>query len=75
MRSGGFRVTSRLAQVKQPVLLLWGQQDRILEPSTAPKLAAALPAGARLRMVEACGHCAHLEQPAVVRDEMLAFMK
>lgn len=74
MRSGGYVVASRLGQVTQPALVLWGRQDRVLAPETAPKLAAALP-NARLEWVPECGHVAHLEQPKLTRDLIVEFMR
>lgn len=74
MRSGGYAVASRLGTVQQPALVLWGQQDRVLEPSSAPKLAAALPAS-RLEWIPECGHVAHLEQPKLTRDLIVEFMR
>lgn len=74
MRSGGYAVASRLGSVTQPSLVLWGQQDRVLDPASAPKLAAALPAS-RLVWVPECGHVAHLEQPKLVRDLIAEFMR
>jgi pimeloyl-ACP methyl ester carboxylesterase len=43
-------------------LVLWGREDKILEPSYAEKFMKELP-NARLVWVEKCGHVAHLEQP------------
>lgn len=74
MRSGGYAVASRLGQVAQPALVLWGRQDRVLDPESAPKLAAALPAS-RLEWVPDCGHVAHLEQPELARDLIVEFMR
>jgi hypothetical protein len=45
-----------------PTLVLWGRQDKILEPAMAARFEADLPDG-RLVWVEECGHCAHLEAP------------
>jgi pimeloyl-ACP methyl ester carboxylesterase len=60
--------------VQQPTLVLWGRQDEILPPSTAAKFEQALPNG-RLVWVEACGHCAHLEQPQFAAEQIMAFFR
>lgn len=65
MRSGGYSISSRIQEVQQPTLVLWGRQDEILEPKYAAQFEAALPNG-RLQWVEDCGHCAHLEKPTEV---------
>ncbi len=51
---------------------MWGRNDEILEPSYAGRFEATLP-NCRLRWVEECGHCAHLEQPELAAAEILAF--
>lgn len=51
-----------LARVRQRVLLLWGRHDRIVDPSGATALLRDLP-GARLTLLDRCGHMPMLEQP------------
>lgn len=63
-----------VARVRQPMLLLWGRHDRIVEPSGATALLAELPS-ARLRLLDRCGHMPMLEQPDAFHaalDEFLA---
>lgn len=62
MQSGGFKVRNSIAKVPMETLVLWGREDKILEPSYAEKFMKELP-NARLVWVEKCGHVAHLEQP------------
>jgi pimeloyl-ACP methyl ester carboxylesterase len=73
MRSGGYSISARIADVTQPTLVLWGRQDEILEPSYAAKFEAALPNGT-LQWVEESGHCPHLEQPAETAAAILRFV-
>ncbi|CAM9641487.1 unnamed protein product, partial [Phaeothamnion confervicola] len=64
MRSGGFSVSKRMAEVTAPSLVLWGRQDEILDPKTArPERFVEEMPRAELRYVENCGHVPHLEQP------------
>ncbi|KAG2454922.1 hypothetical protein HYH02_000751 [Chlamydomonas schloesseri] len=72
MRSGGYAISSKIGQVQQEVLVMWGRNDEILEPSYAGRFESTLP-NCRLRWVEQCGHCAHLEQPELAAAEILAF--
>jgi pimeloyl-ACP methyl ester carboxylesterase len=51
-----------LKSVKAPSLVVWGDKDRVVPPSTAKRFLAALP-NARLEVVKDCGHCVDLEQP------------
>ena len=73
LKSGGFVMSSKVAQVKQRTLVLWGKNDEILEPSTAEKFRATLP-DSKIVIVEKCGHCPHLEQPEVAAEEILNFI-
>ncbi|MGQ0601080.1 MAG: alpha/beta fold hydrolase [Anaerolineales bacterium] len=61
------RVDSRpsLAQIACPTLVLAGRQDDLCPPELHEEMAAAIP-GARLVMIEQCGHLSALEQPQAV---------
>jgi pimeloyl-ACP methyl ester carboxylesterase len=52
----------RLAAVKAPTLVLWGESDRIVTPDYGRAFAAAIP-GARFQLVPASGHMPQLETP------------
>lgn len=71
--SGGFVVSNKVAAVEQPTLVIWGRDDRILEPSTAELFQASLPRS-QLYWVEACGHVPHLEKPREAADAVLGFL-
>lgn len=63
-----------LPGIQCPTLLIAGQQDLIAPPETQREMAAAIP-GARLALIERCGHLATLEQPdqvAVILRDWLA---
>ena len=72
MRSGGYAVSALVPQLTMPVMVVWGREDRVLEPSNAEKFRAALPA-ARVEVVAECGHVPHLEQPGRLRDLVMDF--
>jgi len=56
-------VPAEIAQVRCPVTVVAGEQDRRTPPETnARKIAAACP-GAALVMIPDCGHLPHLEHP------------
>jgi pimeloyl-ACP methyl ester carboxylesterase len=46
---------ARCRELSAPVVLLWGRQDRIVPLAAAERLQAAIP-GARLIVLEQCGH-------------------
>lgn len=67
------RVRDRLAQVKQPTLLVVGSEDRIVDPCQAIEAASLLPRG-KLVVLQGCGHAPQIEQADVINhlvDEFL----
>jgi 2-hydroxymuconate-semialdehyde hydrolase len=64
---------SRYRSVRQPVLLIWGGQDRISRLPFAHRLVNELPQG-RLIVIEQCGHIPMLEQPSQVLRALHAFL-
>ncbi|MEO1594370.1 MAG: alpha/beta hydrolase [Pseudomonadota bacterium] len=52
-----------LARVRAPTLIVWGQEDQVLDPSCAAAYARAIP-GARVVMLERVGHVPMYEAPA-----------
>lgn len=65
-------VVERLAAITAPALVLWGEQDTWLRPSTGDRLAAAIP-GARRETVPAAGHFLPEDQPRATADALLRF--
>ena len=59
--------------VTQPVLAVWGRQDRIVPIHRSEALARAIP-HAQLRIVDRCGHIAMLEQPSEFNRHVTAFL-
>lgn len=62
-----------LAAVRCPALVLCGREDRWSPPERHVAMAARTP-GARLVLVDDCGHMAPMEQPAAVRDALAAWL-
>lgn len=58
----GFDAYDRLPDLKVPVLVLHGTEDRLIHPDNARVLADRIP-GARLVLLEGAGHVYHSEQP------------
>jgi pimeloyl-ACP methyl ester carboxylesterase len=66
-----------LPQITQPLLILWGEADP-WTPITGAKLYQTLAAQSdRVKFVPIpdTGHCPHDERPAVVNQEMIAWLK
>jgi pimeloyl-ACP methyl ester carboxylesterase len=62
-----------LATVDPPVLLIHGQQDRVIAPAHCGDAAEAL-ARARVRWIDACGHFPQIEHASVVNDWLTEFL-
>jgi pimeloyl-ACP methyl ester carboxylesterase len=67
-------VTEILPQITQPVLLIWGADDKITPPSVAEQFAGLLPS-ALLIYFPQCGHAAMMEQSQPFNETMESFLK
>lgn len=56
-----------------PVLLIWGKQDPVVPFTYSDSLRQVIP-GADFLPVDSSGHLPHMEQSAIVRAKMLAFL-
>jgi pimeloyl-ACP methyl ester carboxylesterase len=56
-----------LARIKCPTLVICGREDVITPPAVHEELVAAIP-GAKLEVIENCGHLSPLEQPGQVTE-------
>ena len=89
MASGGYRLgQGAVRSVACSTLLVWGEDDKILDPALAARFREDLPSsssggggakgkGARTEFVSVseCGHCPHLEQPRKLAEAVVAFVK
>jgi pimeloyl-ACP methyl ester carboxylesterase len=62
-----------LGALDPPVLLIHGQQDRVIAPLHCGEAAEALPR-ARVRWIDACGHFPQIEHASVVNDWLTEFL-
>jgi pimeloyl-ACP methyl ester carboxylesterase len=67
------RVETLLHQIKQPVCLIWGEQDRILPRGQAEWIAKRLPQ-AEVHMLPEVGHAPQEEVPDMVNEIIIAFL-
>ena len=66
-----------LGQIKQPTLLVWGNQDSVTPPFVAQEFQRLIP-NSELRFIDKCGHAPMMEQPEEfnrVLEEFLAKIK
>lgn len=68
-----FDETERLAQIRQPALVVCGADDKLTPPRYSQFLADTLP-NASLRMIPNAGHMVMLEQPQAVASALAAFL-
>jgi pimeloyl-ACP methyl ester carboxylesterase/mannose-6-phosphate isomerase-like protein (cupin superfamily) len=62
----------RLAGIDLPVLVLWGESDRIVDPDFGRAYAAAIP-GARFHLLTGTGHVPQIETPRQLLDAIREF--
>jgi pimeloyl-ACP methyl ester carboxylesterase len=62
-----------LPKIKCPALVLCGRQDQLTPLECSEEMAAAIP-GAKLVVVEDCGHLSTLERPAEVNAAMRGWL-
>ena len=64
----------RLYLVKSPTLFIHGAQDEI-HPLELSQNACHLIPNARLKVIDECGHCPHIEKAAEFNEVVIAFLK
>lgn len=62
-----------MAQVKTPTLVIWGREDAIVPVNCGERYQQAIP-GAKLRVIDHCGHSPQLEKPQAFLDTVLPFL-
>ncbi len=73
MKSGGYsELVDKIAQIKQPTLILWSEADETLGIGDAMKFKSAI-AHSQLIWLKNCGHVPQLEQPELTAKHLLAF--
>jgi pimeloyl-ACP methyl ester carboxylesterase len=73
--AGGPRgLAQRLGELNLPVLVITGDDDRIVPTAASVRLAGELP-GAKLVVIQNAGHVPHEERPAEFMDAVREFLK
>lgn len=62
----------RLDRVRCPVLLIWGDRDRMVTPQGARLVTEAIPHTTYV-LLEGCGHCPQVEEPERFVEELIRF--
>ena len=66
-----------LGQIKQPTLLIWGNQDTVTPPFVAEEFHKLIP-NSELKFIDKCGHAPMMEQPVafnIILEEFLTKIK
>ncbi len=74
LRVGGGNPWRMARSLRVPSLVIWGDRDRLVAPTLAPRLAAAIP-GAGLHVLEGVGHVAMLEAPEPTARAVLGLVE
>ena len=74
LRLGPANAWRAARSLRLPALVVWGAEDKLVEPALAPRLAATIP-GARLLVLEDVGHVAMLEAPETTARAVLAMVE
>jgi pimeloyl-ACP methyl ester carboxylesterase len=67
------RLPAHLRRIECPTLVLWGRHDKLLPLALGEFYAKSIP-GARLEIVENCGHMLPFEKPAEFVAKTVAFL-
>ena len=62
----------RLDRITAPLLLVWGTSDRMVYRTGADRVLETVP-DSRLEILDGCGHCPQIEEPALFADLILGF--
>ena len=63
-----------LSAIHAPVLILWGEKDRLLPATSAEDFRRHIP-GAQVELIPNCGHIPQLERPAYTRRRVREFIE
>jgi pimeloyl-ACP methyl ester carboxylesterase len=66
-------IVDNLEKIKQPVLIIWGEEDRVLPLKHGYFAKQKLP-NATLEIIEGCGHLSFFERPDVFNKLVLTFL-
>ncbi|XP_059317215.1 alpha/beta hydrolase domain-containing protein VTE7 isoform X1 [Lycium ferocissimum] len=74
MISGGYNVVAQIENVKQKTLIIWGEEDQIIDYKLGVRLHCELP-NAIIRQIPKCGHIPHVEKPDAVSRLIAEFVR
>ncbi len=69
-----WQVAHRLAGLRLPVLLVWGELDIIVDRASVIEMLLSIPGANHLEVLRGVGHSAHVEAPATFTQVLLRFI-
>lgn len=63
-----------LERIRCPVLVVWGERDRMVSSQGSERIVAALPE-ARVELLPRCGHCPQIEEPGRLAELLGDFVR
>ncbi len=69
-----WQVAHRLAGLRLPVLLVWGELDIIVDRASVTEMLLSIPGANYLEVLRGVGHSAHVEAPATFAQVLLRFL-
>jgi pimeloyl-ACP methyl ester carboxylesterase len=66
--------SEELGEITQPVLMIWGKEDKVIPVKTGYRLKRDLP-NAELIVYEKCGHLVMEEKPKEITSEIIRFIE
>lgn len=73
-RQGGANLEAILSKVKPPTLVIWGDQDKVIDVSAVGVFTKKIP-NAKSYILKDCGHLPQLERPEETAESILGFFK
>jgi pimeloyl-ACP methyl ester carboxylesterase len=64
-----FDSLAKVARIRAPICLVYGERDRLVPPRFTARLVDALPPGSEVWNPRGAGHCHHDDQPANVAEQ------
>ncbi|KAL8196442.1 hypothetical protein R6Q57_024737 [Mikania cordata] len=74
MNSGGYNVTALIPQILKRTLIIWGEDDHVIDSKLAVRLHCEIP-NAIIRQIPNCGHIPHVEKPEAVANLIKDFIQ
>jgi pimeloyl-ACP methyl ester carboxylesterase len=74
LATGRRSLWTQMAAITAPTLVVWGERDRLVDVTLAPRVARTIP-GARLLVLPDVGHVAQLEDPVTTARAALALLE